>query len=485
MFVRNVLFFTSANLIGQIARVIQELALRVLMPPALLGQWNYISTIQGLGSTFDIGIQSAALRELAMEQGQNNQNEVIKIRVTALFSEWLYRSILIGGVAAYAAWNHSADEFKFWGLLAGALFFGIMGGNECLQVAYQSAQRFQSLGKRLSWYWIFHSTLLIGGAYFGKINGLIFAMFLSLTSLYVVLKSGFGADSLPMDRSYFSFQVFRRLISYGMPVRICEMPMVFFQMIDILFLTKFADFNLLALYSTARLIAVQSSQVISWITSVMIARLTTFYGSVGKTKEEMGSEVSEVLLCYYTLIIPMIVLGATYCFVAGTKFLIPKYQESAKFLPYLLMTVYFYPQTSIIKNFWSIERRFKPILITNLVPCFMAILMLSFSYLKWGVQPKLIAQIMLICFISYQVVLFSWAGRQLWGPGKTIFLLGILALSYVLVSGAIWFTGIYDLLSSNESILQPRIWFLPVLLTLPIMIYGFQKGGLRQKLSRR
>jgi O-antigen/teichoic acid export membrane protein len=114
--------FISSVYLGNITGVITGIVTRKFLGPALMGIWSYIQVIQYYSDLGQLGILSAAERELPYYFGKKNQAKAEKIKGNAFFFTFFVAFVLFFGLVIYAFRVKSEVSAPyFYGLLTVAI----------------------------------------------------------------------------------------------------------------------------------------------------------------------------------------------------------------------------------------------------------------------------------------------------------------------------------------------------------------------------
>lgn len=429
MLIKNILSFSSASAFGQLLRVVQEFAVRAMLPPDVMGIWNFIIVVRNLGASFDLGITTAARRAIGLFHGAGQSEKVRDYARMTVTLEAMQLGLIGLGIILYGAAFSGTQNGMGIGVYAAAaaiLFAGALG-NANTQI-YQSLAKFTGLSKRLVFYWPIYALLLTGGAYVAGVQGMIISMIAALTFLGLLLHSGLYTQIHAKGRKW-SSKAARELVSVGVPLRLVDYPIILFLMTDSLFVSRFFSLELLAIYATAKLVVTQLGQIPSWIGSVLITRILNETGAGEKSRRALGHEFFIYLRFYYLVAAPLMICGAELgvALIVGT--FLPDYSGALGVLTVLLFTVYFTPNATVVRNFWSADKRYRPLFITNMVAMTSMAAGLMFLVVTQHYTLHAVAAVFLLSHIIYFVVLIAMIGPELWPVSEIAKLAASLAIS--------------------------------------------------------
>jgi len=416
MWLKNTISFSSANLLGQFMRVIQELVTRQVLAPATMGLWNYILVVRNFGSSLDLGITAALLRKLALLHGAQKPKEIGTYRKTALIL-YLSQQALIGlAIVVYALFINRGTKF-FWPTITGAVMLFLGGFGEILETFYIGAAKYSELSRRLLAYWPIYTILLVVGVYVAQIPGLVIGMFCALIIRAFILRFGTKVRFSPVEHRWTNSAA-KSLLAVGVPFRLVDYPMALHQMLDVLFIVNFLGIEFLAIYSTAKVIFQQAGQLPAWFGSVIVIRLTQEVGANQKSRKELGNIVFSYLRFYYLVIVPTLICVVSGAAVIVFTELIPKYKDAMGPLLILLFILYFAPYATIIGRFWLIDKRFGALLLSNMVALISLVIGLIILLVIHVLTPVSVTIVFLLSHTIYFVFLLGSLGPELWDKGK-------------------------------------------------------------------
>lgn len=93
---------------------------------------------------------------------------------------------------------------------------------------------------------------------------------------------------------------------------------------------------------------------------------------------------------------------------------LPNYQETLSILAILLFVVYFMPNATVVRNFWTADKRYVPLFVTNPVGLLSMTAGLGVLVATDRVSLGGVAVVYLLSHVSYFVVLIAMIGPELW-----------------------------------------------------------------------
>lgn len=251
-FLKDAISYSGINIISQFVTFVRGFIVRHILPPKIMGIWNFVQVIQGVIATFDLGTISAAGRELPILRGKKEIEEETQVRSTTFWFSFLQIIIVGLGAIIYAWWNK--EEYGNWQITA-FYIAAIISICNSFYISYitffQSAQYYVLLSRLLLVISLLELISYPLGAYLGNLSGLFIAVVgAALLKVSYILKIGFRRG-LRIRRNI-NRNILKELLSFGFPLRLVDFPNSYLRMADHLWVVKFLDIESLALYSLAR-----------------------------------------------------------------------------------------------------------------------------------------------------------------------------------------------------------------------------------------
>src|SRR3989344_399162 len=122
MFLKNVFSYSIANAYAQLICILQEFFIRWVLPPEIMGFWSLLLVIRNFGMTFDMGVLTAATRELPILHGEKKLDKVVEYRIAAFWLHFLAKLMVSLGIIVYVFIYYSHPiNLNFWCGLAASL----------------------------------------------------------------------------------------------------------------------------------------------------------------------------------------------------------------------------------------------------------------------------------------------------------------------------------------------------------------------------
>jgi len=380
--------------------------------------------INGFVSTFDTGISAAAFRELPMIRGTGNRDDETKSRSTAFWSQVCQGILFSSGILIYMLFFNSNTEYTI-AYIAAAIIIIANSTKDILITIHQAAQQYVTLGKILLSFGILCACLVSVGTWLYGLMGLITGAIISQVLLIII----FVNSCRTLDFSillFWKWSIFKRLIRFGVSLRIVDYPQSIFTILDVLIITRFIGVEALAIYSTAKAIVYQVTEIPSRIGTVMITRILEFSGTENGRKQ-VSEELRFFLLAEYFFIIPLVACLSFYAISCIIVLWLPKYVGAISVMHILICIMYFIPQTSLVRNFWIMDKRMGALAISNMIGLLGISASLLIAYIH-GLNLESITWGVAAGYCAYYIWLMFSVGQDLWGLKKAI----IISLSAIL-----------------------------------------------------
>lgn len=422
MFLKNVLAYLSSSLAGQILLGLQQFIIRYLIPPSLLAVWNYVGVIQGLTNTFDLGLDAALSREIPLISAENDVRKEQDIRSVAFWGKLIQLVMLSIGVFLYFLWNYKHIEPALRISFVVAIFVIITSGVIQTFISFfQSHYLYAILSKIQLSFSVLSFVFLPISAYFFNINGFLVTTVIlqfSLVIMYIILlrKHLLFFTSRPKK------DLGKALLKVGIPLRLVNYPQGLLMAIDGILITSWLGLTPLVIYVTSKNIFKLLSEIPTRIGTVFITRCFKIH-STHKNYVQIGQELYIFLILNYTLLTPLICLGAYIVFSYILITFVPQYKDAVTLFSPLFLGLFFMPQTSILQNLLYIEKRMIHIGVSNLI--MLAGFLASAIFFKYSNTLSLhhIAISLTISFFAYHCFILVSFGKTILGEKKALFIL--------------------------------------------------------------
>jgi len=355
-FLKNSLAYSGTNVIEQLLMVLRSFAVRRILPPEIMGVWNFMTVVQNFLGTFDLGVISGATRELPIIGARNDSREKFRVYSTTLWFTIIQNSLISFFAGCYIYWSrYHYTNSEIIASVAGIIIFLISSLYTVYSTFFLTSQAFVRLSK-ISLACAFFDTA--GFVLFSYLWGLFGLMGISVISTF--LRSGvfiyFGHFVGIHARLQISLVALKRLLSFGFFLRVIDYPNALFNMATVLWVTKFMNLESLALFSMAQGFALQAASLNTRVGTVYTMRFLEQVGS-GTPRDVIGRQLKQYLLFQLLVIMPFISWASFIAITFITNTIIPNYAGANKAFLILLISKFFYVLNSGLTNPWMAEKK--------------------------------------------------------------------------------------------------------------------------------
>lgn len=484
MFLRNLAAYSGASATAQFAALAQGFLIRRMLVPGLMGIWNYVGVAQGFVATFDLGITQAAARDLPMLRGAGEDQQERATRATAFWARIGQSAVFAGVLVVIGLAGWLGPGFPPVAIYTAAVLVVMQACTDSMTTFFQSAQQYRVLGRTIVTISVLSVIVVPGATWLAGLSGL-FVSFIALAAVQAaVMMVQAGRTGVGVVRD-FSWPAFRRLVAFGVPVRATDYPMALSLIADTLFVARFFPAAELALYATARVFFVAASDVPARMGTVVLSRLYTLSGA-RVDRGRLGEELARYLCALHLVVLPFLLTTAYLAANIVIRAFLPEYSGALPVAALLLLGTYFLPSTTLVRNFWIIDRRLLPMFAASLAglvgmtACLWSAVSLGGWKLEWVATGTLAGLVLQAAILAGSVGREVWAARSLagvaaWavlGCAATALALGIIGGAPSEAAGAGTLAGL------------GLAWFWSQLALLPLYAFGMWRGRLLGLLSR-
>jgi len=356
VFFKDSLVYSGTNVLVQLLTVIRGFAVRRILPPEIMGIWNFMTVVQNFLGTLDSGVVSGAARELPILGARGNSNEKLRVYSATLWFTLIQNSIVSVFALGYIYWNRGQyPDAEIIAACIGIVIFLISSFYTVYSTFFLTSQEFIRFSK-ISLVCATFDT--IGFVIFAYLWGLAGLLGISIVS--VVLKSGvliFSGKFVGLRvRLQLPWDSLKRLLSFGFFLRVVDYPYALFSMAAILWVTKFMSVDALAFFSMANGFALQVADMSARVGTVYTMRFLDQIGS-GTPRDVIGKQMKQYMLVQLLLILPFLSWAAFIGLTFITNTVIPKYSNANETFLILLMGGFFYVLNSGLTNPWMAEKK--------------------------------------------------------------------------------------------------------------------------------
>jgi O-antigen/teichoic acid export membrane protein len=427
--------------------MVQEFGLRMIFSPTVYGLWNYVTVLKNFGSTLDLGVATAASRKIAIENGQGSKEIVGKYCSSALIINGYLKAITAIFIVGYAIYFTSFDLgwlTQITAIATAVIMVILIGFTDVYVAAYQGIEIQDRLGKLIAIFWaIFCATSIAFGYIFG-ISGVLFSGIFSYL-IYALILHHKLRDSVDI-RWAISWDKAKDLLGFGIPFRVVDYPLVFLSNADLLLVAMFFDVQSLAIYSTAKIFLLQTSQIPGWILSIFVMKLANKMNNSFE-RAKCDEEMYLLLLFNYFVLIPLLLVFT----VLGSKVImhvfLVDYIPALDYVLLIMFALYFQPQVTGIRNYWMLEKKLKKLAITNIISLAVFFIVIFIGNVDIDGLTVIVTAYVLANCINALLGLFS-IGPKIWGWPK---LLGVMLAGISSVSLYAYFISRIETVYLNSS----------------------------------
>ncbi len=415
MFLKNALIYSGTNLISQSALFVQGFVLRSILPPSVMGVWNFVLVLTTFVSPITLGVLQAALRELPILKGKGDIREESLCRsVTFVYTlgESLALMVCLFG---YGLLKHPyVTHEEFIAILLSGVFLLLNRLQTMYITFFQSVQLYVPLSRLLLVNGLILAVLLPLGAYFLGLRGLLAAALLaeSLKAAWMVIS---GKRHGIHPHLQWETSMFKRLASFGVGYRIADYPTTLFFMLDVLWVTKFMGLQLLAVYAMSRSFFLQISDITVRFGTVFMTRTFEQFGK-NESRDTLARNIQRFMQVQLLVALPLVCWAIFSAVPFLIRQVIPLYQEGIVPLAILLTATFFDFRNNNLFTLWVAEKRLADYFISNVLSLFVMGSLLFFMYFIAGYKTLTgVAIVVVLGFLFNFTYAFGTIGKEYMG----------------------------------------------------------------------
>ncbi len=202
-------------------------------------------------------------------------------------------------------------------------------------------------------------------------------------------------------------------------------------------------------------------------------------------RRELAEDAKRFLLLQYTVLHPLLIVTVVNAFTFLAAVAIPKYVAAANVLAILMLALFFVPQTTMIRNFWMVDRKLGRVGVSNLVGLAATAAAIGAAVAISALELEPVAWGTVIGYGVYFVFILATIGRELWG-GRAASAIGAHALVGVVATAVLTLgLGVADHQESAGEAAATLVWHLAIayLVLAPLVVYGVKKTRLLEQLQ--
>jgi O-antigen/teichoic acid export membrane protein len=486
LFFKNLIAYSSASLISQGLQILQSLLVRGFLEPALMGIWNYARVIQNFAGIFDLGITSAAGRELPLLRGAGKAEEEQTVRSTACWARLGQGLFFAAGILVFGfLGNGQQEKARLGPAMVAAILIVAVSWTETLTIFCQSAQSYGALGRNMIATAFISVLFLPIAARWGGVYGMMTAAVLVAIIQAVLLTWSARAAGIRITMSC-RWPIVRRLISFGLPLRLVDYPLSLLMVLDSLFVAHYGSVSQLALYATAQTLFVIASDIPARMGNVLLYRIYTLSGG-NIDRSQLAGELRRYFFIQHTLFMPFVLTTLWWAVRFIVPAFLPKYASALGVAQVLLVGIYFIPSNTLIRIFWIIDKRLVALFSSNLGGLAAGFVGLLIAAKAGHLQLGWIACGIVCGYAVHFTILLCSIGRAIWGS-RTAMIVGAWAMG-----GSIYVALLFRYLTpeANNSggmgtliIMTLLGWTKTQLFLAPLYILGIWKGSVFEFLPK-
>lgn len=425
----NIAAYSGSGVIVQGVRFVQEVALRRLLMPEIVGVIGLADAVQSFVKTLDPGILAAASRELPLLRGAGQHEKELAVRATTVHAHVLQSALMALPVAGYAL-LFCSDRRISLALLAASVVQVLTAACEAQQLVLQSAHEFRTLSRIGILFSAAYALGVVGGARWAGLNGILIGGATAWAAQAVWLRVGRSHAGLG-TAAKIDVPTLKGLVKFGLHLRVWDYPTSLAMVVDSLIVGRLLGLEALAIYSTLRAFCNQTFDLPARIGSVVLMKI--YHDDAGNGRTSSAEKLFRFLVAQYLFILPVLIcLG-----IAGVRLLtscvLPRYEAVVPLASILLFESYFCPTTSLMRNFWIIDKNLNMLAASGGVWAISRVALLYWVIPKMGLTGAAFACVMSAAI--YYVFLLTTVGRAIWG-GRDALKIGLL------VAGSALYTAI-------------------------------------------
>lgn len=436
--------------------------------------------VQGFLGTFDIGVISGAMRELPLIAARGDDAEKKRVHSTTLWSTVIYNSLVAVCAVWYVYWHRGQyATAEIAAAYAGIAVFLMSCFYTVYSTFFITSQAFVLLS-RISIVCAFIDCVsFVVCAWFWGLYGLIGISVVSSVLRGVLVMLAGRAIDLHTDMKI-SLRSLKRLLSFGFFVRIVDYPNALFNLVSVIWVTKFMNVESLALFSMAKGFSLQVSDMSTKVGSVYTVRFLEQVGS-GVPGEVIGRQLKQYLLFQLVVIIPVLCWAAFTGLTFIVNSFIPKYAGANESFLILVISSFFYVLNSGLTNPWMAEKK---LLKRGMANVFGLLAMVGTVAVTWfmfkettikGVACSAVAGSYL--YFVYMVIA---VGKNYWSTEECIgIVLSVTAAA--LWTFAVLYSGFFFMDKDTHGFMTnlkitARTGFLTFVAMIPLVLYGIKRS---------
>jgi O-antigen/teichoic acid export membrane protein len=401
---KNIIFYSSSAYVAQILGLIMNIIVAKFLGPEDFGIWMFIMVLLSYGSYTELGVLSAAGRDLPILFGQGNFRLANIINASARYTSLgaaIIASLLLFCYAIF--WNLSAGYAV---ALVGTALLLILQQFYTYHkiVVLRSYNHFDELSRQQIFLSFLTTLLSVFLVYTNGLQGRILAAVLASSTIliYAVLRNPW--DKLPG----FNWSITIKQIKRGMPIAISGLVITMLNSVDRLIVLQFLGEEELGFLSLS-LMLVSIISILPQMTSQVLQNEFNFaYGASGRDALKLRNFIigpSTVLSIFLPLVIGPLFLVLP---VVVQTYLV-EYSPGIRAAQYVTLGIYFYGILGMSDVFLITTGKIRIYILFGIIATVFNVLIdIAFIRLDLGIIGIALGGTLLTYFIfSFMIIMFS------------------------------------------------------------------------------
>src|SRR5581483_4632658 len=202
MFLKNAAWNAVGNFVRQGTLAVQELGVRLLLPPVMVGVWELANLIRRVGNIWDLGFLGAAQRDLPAFRGLGQHDDEHAYRSTTFVAQVAAKIVVVLAVAVWAGLRWAQyDQRQRLAIAAASVMLILTAVIETLTVFYQTAEDYAPLSRITMIAGIASAAATLLGTWLWDVVGLLAGSVLGLAIYAGLLSAWLRSSGLSVDWS--------------------------------------------------------------------------------------------------------------------------------------------------------------------------------------------------------------------------------------------------------------------------------------------
>lgn len=332
--IRQIMQFSSANLVVQAARFLKNFFLARMLGPGLFGLWNGLQVILVYGANAHLGALHAMNREVPQRRGRGESAAIPDlIRVSLTFT--MLTTAIVAGILFALGLSSWFDAVTASALRLLALVLLAQQLYQFFHFWFRADEKFALLSKVLIWATLLELLLTLALVRVLGFQGIFYGF---LGSSIVAALSCFAAAPVSLRRPLFDASIILALIRTGFPIMIIGLSYSLMTTLDRLLIINFLGEEQLGYYALGTLALTAMAYIPTAINQVLYPKMGARFGATNNA-ETLAPLVEKPT--FATAVVMAAVLGAAFLALPLTPLLLPQYTEGIPTARILFVGFYF------------------------------------------------------------------------------------------------------------------------------------------------